>query len=83
MRIKFETWILFCDFVAHPGKHAKIINAGTDNGLYTIFFDTADEAAEVYDQLLKLGYYDASENGYSNIVNPAEILRFRRMDSEI
>lgn len=66
MRIRFGTWILSCSLVSHPGGDSELINAATGNGLYTIVFDTVDEAAKAYNQLLVNGYYDASDNQYSN-----------------
>ncbi|WP_302327631.1 hypothetical protein [Enterocloster lavalensis] len=66
MRIRFGTWIHFCRFVSNPGGNSNIINACTSNGLYTIVFDTADEAKEVYNQILVNGYYDASDKEYRN-----------------
>lgn len=66
MRIKFGTWILSCSLVSHPGGDSELINVATGNGLYTIVFNTADEAVKAYNQLLVMGYYDASDNQYSN-----------------
>lgn len=66
MRIKFGTWIQSCSFVSHPGGDSKIINALTGNGLYTIHFETLEEAKNAYNQLFVNGYYDASDNQYSN-----------------
>ena len=65
MRIKFGTWIHSCSFVSNPGN-SNIINAATGNGLYTIVFDTEEEAHQVYDQILEKGYYDATCNEYRN-----------------
>lgn len=65
MRIQFGTWIHECKFVSNPGE-ANLINAATNNGLYTIVFKTKEEAHQVYKQILKKGYYDASYNEYSN-----------------
>lgn len=66
MRIKFGTWIQFCSFVSNPGGCSNIINAATGNGLYTITFNTVDEAKEAFNQVLVNGYYDASDKDYSN-----------------
>lgn len=66
VRIKFGTWILSCSLVSRPGGDSELINAATRNGLYTIVFDTVDEAVKAYNQLLINGYYDASDNQYSN-----------------
>lgn len=66
MRIKCGTWILSCNLVSHPGGDSELINAATGNGLYTIVFDTVDEAKEAFNQILVNGYYDASDNQYSN-----------------
>ena len=65
MRIQFGTWIHSCDFVSNPGN-SNLINAKTGNGLYTIVFDSVEEAHLVYKQLLEKGYYDATNNEYSN-----------------
>lgn len=68
MRIQFGTWIWNCDFVSNPG-YGNIIGASTGNGYYTIYtiaFDTNEEAHAAYKQLLEKGYYDASNNKYSN-----------------
>lgn len=67
MRIKFRTWIQSCDFVDYPGESGTIINANTLNGLYTIYFNSEGEAQDAYNQLLVKGYYDASDEKYSNI----------------
>lgn len=69
MRIKFGTWIHFCSFVSNPGGCSNIINAATGNGLYTITFNTVDEAKEAFNQILVNGYYDASSCEYSNVHN--------------
>lgn len=66
VRIKFGTWIQFCSFVSHPGADGNIINASTGNGIYTIVFDTVDEAKEAFNQILVNGYYDASDKEYRN-----------------
>lgn len=65
MRIQFDTWIHSCAFVSNPGN-SNIINAATKNGLYTISFNTKEEAHKAYKQLLEKGYYDASNEVYSN-----------------
>lgn len=65
MRIQFGTWIHSCDFVSNPGN-SHIIGASTGNGYYTIAFNTEKEAHEAYKQLLEKGYYDATNNEYSN-----------------
>lgn len=65
MRIRFGTCIHICYFVSNPGN-SNLINASTDNGLYTIVFDTEEEAHKVYQQILEKGYYDATNNEYSN-----------------
>lgn len=65
MRIQFGTWIHSCTFVSNPG-YGNIINACTNNGLYSIRFDTIEEANYAYRQLLEKGYYNASSNWYSN-----------------
>lgn len=65
MRIKFGTWIHNCDFVSNPGN-SHIIGASTRNGYYTIVFNTEEEAHDAYNQLLEKGYYDATNNEYSN-----------------
>lgn len=65
MRIQFGTWIHNCEFVSNPGN-SNLINAATRNGLYTIAFDTAEEANKAYKQILTKGYYDATNNIYSN-----------------
>ena len=65
MRIQFGTWIQSCDFVSNPG-HGNFINASTGNGLYTIVFNTEEEAHLAYKQILEKGYYDATNNEYSN-----------------
>ena len=65
MRIQFGTWIHSCTFVSNPGN-SNIINAATNNGLYTIKFDTKEEAHKVYRQLLEKGFYDASNEVYNN-----------------
>lgn len=64
MRIRFGSWIHSCDFVS---VIENIINAGTGNGLYTIVFKTDYDANIAYKQLLEKGYYDASNNEYSNV----------------
>lgn len=65
MRIQFGTWIQSCKFVSNP-RYGNLINASTNNGLYTIAFDTEEEAHAAYKQLLEKGYYDATDNQYSN-----------------
>lgn len=65
MRIQFGTRIYSCIFVSNPG-YSNIINANTKNGLYTIVFSTKEEANKAYKQLLEKGYYDASNEKYSN-----------------
>ena len=65
MRIQFGTWIHNCEFVSNPGN-SNLINALTKNGIYTIVFDTEQEAFMAYKQILTKGYYDATNNTYSN-----------------
>lgn len=65
MRIQFGTWIHECMFVSNPG-YGNMINAATSNGLYTIIFDSAEEAHQVYKQILEKGYYDATGDKYQN-----------------
>lgn len=65
MRIQFGTWIQSCDFVSIIGKS---IQAKTGNGLYTIIFEKKEDADAAYKQLLEKGYYDASNNEYSNVL---------------
>ena len=65
MRIQFGTRIQSCKFVSHP-DNSCIINASTGNELYTILFNTDTQACFAYKQLLEKGYYDASNNEYSN-----------------
>lgn len=66
MRIRFGTWIHECKMVSNPGGDSKILNALTDNGMYTIVFDTNEEAAEAYIQILREGWFDATKFEYSN-----------------
>lgn len=73
MRIKFSTWIQECSFVAHLDGE-RFINADTHNGLYTIVFKNEVDAKKAYIQILERGYYDASNNEYSNVM-PKEYWR--------
>jgi len=66
MRIQFGSWIQSCSFVSNPG-YGNIIYASTNNGLYTIVFNNKEEAHQAYKQILKKGYYNASNNVYSNL----------------
>lgn len=66
MRIKLGSWIQSCSFVSYPGEAGRIINASTINGLYSICFNSEEEAQAAYKQLLTEGYYDASDKEYSN-----------------
>lgn len=66
MRIQFGRCIRACKFVSHSAN-STLMNAATDNGLYTIAFDTVEEADAAYKQVLEKGYYDATNNQYSNM----------------
>lgn len=63
MRIKLGTHIYLCDFVYNP-NNGKILKVNTNYGNYIIVFDTEKEAYEAYEQLLKKGYYDATDKEY-------------------
>ena len=65
MRIKFGSWIQSCSFVSNPG--GRMMNASTDNGLYTIIFESEENAEEAYKKILEQGYYDATDCEYSNV----------------
>lgn len=68
MRIRFGTWIHLCSFVSYSDS-GKILNVGTENGLYTIIFESEGEAQRAYDQILIQGFFDASKEKYSNCQN--------------
>lgn len=66
MRIQFGRRIHACDFVSHSANSTLMNAATVKNGLYTIAFDTEEEAEAAYKQILEKGYYDATNNQYSN-----------------
>lgn len=65
MRIRFGTWIHECTMVSNPGN-GNVINARTNNGLYTITFESKEEANGAYHQLLLYGWFDATNYEYTN-----------------
>ena len=70
MRIQFGRRIKLCNNVTYSGhinKNRYLIIATTCAGsVYSIVIEGESRAKKAYQQLLELGYYDASNDVYSN-----------------
>lgn len=70
MRIQFGRRIKLCNNVTYSGninKNKCLIIATTCAGsVYSIVIEGESRAKKAYQQLLELGYYDASNDEYSN-----------------
>ena len=67
MRIQFGNRIYRCDAVSRIGGfNSTYMGASTPNGFYHIKFKKPEEANKAYQQLLEKGYYNATNNEYSN-----------------
>lgn len=66
MRIRFGKTTYFCTSIS-KSDDSKTLTVQTTDDFYSIDFYTEKEAQIAYTQLLKEGYYDASNNEYINI----------------
>lgn len=65
MRVLLGRRIYLCTVATHP-RGSNLILLTTSNGVYTVIMDSAAEAEECHERLLKMGYYDFCGKEYSN-----------------